>query len=146
MRKSAFSLFTVLLLAVIVTGACDAFHLGKQAPARLQHLDSIARLLPAALTDSLRQAAYALMKTETDYYLERHNVQDEGYEMVAAFAQGQRHHITIDTIPVWNIGRWKGKKRQPRLAGAYHHRQLGGRQSRQWHTHRLSGHLSGFIQ
>ena len=112
MKKSAIRLFTVLLLAVIVIGVCDAFHLRKQMPAQLQHLDTTARLMPAAMTDSLRQAANALLKTETDYYIERHNVQDEGYEMVATFAQGKRHNVAIDTIPVWNIGRWKGKKRQ----------------------------------
>lgn len=45
---------------------------------------------------------------ELNYYLERHNVQDEGYEMVVAFANGQRHHVEIDKpITVWNIGSWK---------------------------------------
>ena len=47
-----------------------------------------------------------------DYYLDRHNVEDEGYEMVAAFASGKRHQEAIDTLSVYNVGRWKGKKRE----------------------------------
>ena len=68
--------------------------------------------LSSPTVDSLRQAAEQTLKEELDYYLDRHNVSDEGYEMVAAFASGQRYHIEIDTIPVWNVGRWKDKKRQ----------------------------------
>ncbi len=68
--------------------------------------------LSSPTVDSLRQAAEQTQKEELDYYLDRHNVSDEGYEMVAAFASGQRYHIEIDTIPVWNVGRWKDKKRQ----------------------------------
>ena len=68
--------------------------------------------LTSSTVDSLRQAAEKSLKEELDYYLERHNVSDEGYEMVAAFASGQRHHLEIDSIPIWNVGRWKDKKRQ----------------------------------
>jgi lysozyme len=68
--------------------------------------------LSSPTVDSLHQAAEQTLKEELDYYLDRHNVSDEGYEMVAAFASGQRYHIEIDTIPVWNVGRWKDKKRQ----------------------------------
>lgn len=62
--------------------------------------------------DSLREQMARDRKGELDYYLERHNVEDEGYEMVAAFANGKRHIETIDTIPLYNVGRWKGHKRQ----------------------------------
>lgn len=67
---------------------------------------------PAFLLDSIRQQIEEDRQEELDYYLDRHNVEDEGYEMVAAFAAGQRHRETIDTIPIYNVGRWKGKKRQ----------------------------------
>ena len=67
---------------------------------------------PALLLDSIRQQMAQDRKNELDYYLDRHNVEDEGYEMVAAFAAGKRHSETIDTIPIYNVGRWKGKKRQ----------------------------------
>ena len=62
--------------------------------------------------DSLRQQMEKDRKTEMDYYLDRHNVEDEGYEMVAAFAAGKRHQETIDTLSVYNVGRWNGKKRE----------------------------------
>ena len=61
--------------------------------------------------DSLYTQMNRDLKSELDYYLERHNVEDEGYEMVAAFANGKRHSENIDTIAITNIGRWKGKKR-----------------------------------
>ncbi len=64
------------------------------------------------LLDSIQKQMAQDRKDELDYYLDRHNVEDEGYEMVAAFAAGQRHNEVIDTIPIYNIGRWKGKKRQ----------------------------------
>ena len=74
-------------------------------------LDTAAHFSPAPLADSLRAAAAEMLKAETDYYLDRHNVQDEGYELVAAFANGQHLQQRIDTIPIWNVGRWKGKQR-----------------------------------
>ena len=44
---------------------------------------------------------------ELKYYLDRHNVQDEGYEMVVAFANGKRHQVDIDPqLTAWNIGTW----------------------------------------
>lgn len=48
------------------------------------------------------------VQEELDYYLDRHNVEDEGYEMVVAFANGQRLQIKPDDyIPVRNVGTWK---------------------------------------
>lgn len=67
---------------------------------------------PALLIDSIRKQMTDDRQDELNYYLDRHNVEDEGYEMVAAFAAGQRHNETIDTIPIYNIGRWKDHKRQ----------------------------------
>ncbi len=53
------------------------------------------------------------IQEELDYYLERHNVEDEGYEMVVAFANGQRLHIEPDHhIDVRNIDLWEGACRQ----------------------------------
>lgn len=40
-------------------------------------------------------------------------MQDEGYEMVVAFAGGKRHQVSIDQhVSVWNIGRWEGHRRE----------------------------------
>ena len=53
-------------------------------------------------------ATAALPAEELSYYLDRHNVQDEGYEMVAAFANGHRHQIEIEPrVSVWNVGSWR---------------------------------------
>ena len=54
-----------------------------------------------------------LVQDELTYYFDRHNVQDEGYEMVAAFAQGQRVEVDIDThLSAFDIGTWKNHHRQ----------------------------------
>ena len=46
-----------------------------------------------------------LVQDELTYYFDRHNVQDEGYEMVAAFAQGQRLEVELDThLSAFDIG------------------------------------------
>ena len=63
-------------------------------------------------TDSLSAQMTRDREQEFRYYLDRHNVADEGYEMVAAFAEGVRRQISTDTLPIYNVGRWKGKKRQ----------------------------------
>lgn len=53
------------------------------------------------------------MKAELNYYMERHNLQDDGYEMVVAFAGGRRHQVDIDhDVPLWNIGLWQGQNRE----------------------------------
>ena len=115
MKKT--SRYTTLLAAVaLITGLCLGY--GQQAGWLKKDdtgdtLSSAGQKLTSAFRlDSIRQQMAEDLKTELDYYLDRHNVSDEGYEMVAAFANGLRHHETIDTISVYNVGRWKGKKRQ----------------------------------
>ena len=50
---------------------------------------------------------------EIGYYMERHNMQDEGYEVVVAFAGGKRHQVSIDQhVSAWNVGRWEGHRRE----------------------------------
>ena len=63
-------------------------------------------------TDSIRKQMAQDRKTEFDYYLDRHNVEDEGYEMVASFASGKMHREILDSIPLYNVGRWKNHQRQ----------------------------------
>ena len=47
---------------------------------------------------------------EFKYYFDRHNVMDEGYEMVAAFANGKRLAIEpARRLTVWNVGTWQGR-------------------------------------
>ena len=50
---------------------------------------------------------------ELKYYFDRHDVQDEGFEMVAAIASGQRLTVSIDpTFTALSVGTWKGHQRQ----------------------------------
>ena len=54
-----------------------------------------------------------LIQEELDYYFERHNVDDEGYEMVVALANGQRLHIEREHhIDVMNVDSWEGHRRE----------------------------------
>ena len=53
------------------------------------------------------------IQAEIKYYLDRHNVQDEGYEMVVGFIEGKRHHIDINLhVTLRNIGTWKDYSRE----------------------------------
>ena len=59
------------------------------------------------------KATVPVVQEEINYYMERHNIQDEGYEMVVAFAGGKRHKVDIDRhVSVWNVGRWEGHRRE----------------------------------
>ena len=119
MKRS--SRYTILLLAVALTAGLALGYM-NHTERSIDPVDSTGHgplptfflplIDPALGLDSIRQQMAADLKTELDYYLDRHNVSDEGYEMVAAFANGQYHRETIDTIPIYNVGRWKDKKRQ----------------------------------
>ena len=53
------------------------------------------------------------IQEELQYYFDRHNVQDEGYEMVVAFADGQRMATDVEgRVGIRNVGTWKGYRRQ----------------------------------
>ena len=115
MKKSLRYGFIVLVAATAAGGYLGWRHQSEQRQTEAvgDTLTSTGFVIsPALLLDSLRQQIEQDRQDELDYYLDRHNVEDEGYEMVAAFAAGQRHSETIDTIPIYNLGRWKGKKRQ----------------------------------
>ena len=47
-------------------------------------------------TPSQNVTSAPIPEEELNYYMERHNVQDEGYEMVVAFANGKRHNVDVD--------------------------------------------------
>ena len=55
------------------------------------------------------------LKEELKYFLDRHNVQDEGYEMVAAYALHGDTMLTQlpkEPLQLLNIGKWKGVARR----------------------------------
>ena len=108
------TIIIIAILAVVggIIGAVWQMMPHEREASEIGH-DSINGVIsPALALDSLYKQVERDMKAELDYYLERHNVEDEGYEMVAAFAAGKRHSETIDTIAITNIGSWKGKKRE----------------------------------
>lgn len=108
-----------ILLATLVAAGIG-FYLGSRNNAgnheNTDTIDSLGitsyKLAPTLRIDSIRQQMENDRKTEFSYYLDRHNVEDEGFEMVAAFANGQRHTETLDTIRLQNVGRWKNHQRQ----------------------------------
>ena len=105
---------TLALAAMLVAGCRHGL-----APARLTvGTDSTARLVAPALPGLLQAdtAAQASVKEELDYYLQRHNVLDEGFEMVARYAencgQAWAPRLPEGELSVWNVGRWSGVPRQ----------------------------------
>ena len=76
----------------------------------MKHL-SLLLLVIAALA----VGATTTLQDELKYYLDRHNVQDEGYEMVASYAQyGDTllRKLPSEPLNVLNIGHWHGISRQ----------------------------------
>ena len=60
-------------------------------------------------------ASAATLQEELKYYLDRHNVQDEGYEMVANYAVHGDTMLTQlpeETMQLLNVGQWKGISRE----------------------------------
>ena len=71
---------------------------------------AIRKTIPAHADILKKDTLPAGLDDEFKYYFDRHNVMDEGYEMVAAFANGTR--LTIEParrLTVWNVGTWRGR-------------------------------------
>ena len=77
--------------------------------------DTLATQLPTLSADSSRQRK-AETQAELKYYLDRHDVQDEGFEMVAAYATHGDSLMTSllpqEPVSIWSIGRWQGIQRR----------------------------------
>ena len=57
----------------------------------------------------------ATLNEELKYYLDRHNVQDEGYEMIVNFATNgdtMLTHLPSEPLQLLNVGRWRGFQRE----------------------------------
>lgn len=57
----------------------------------------------------------ATLNEELKYYLDRHNVQDEGYEMIVNFATNgdtMLTHLPSEPLQLLNVGRWRGFHRE----------------------------------
>ena len=68
--------------------------------------------MPSLASDT-SEASDPKIQAEIKYYLDRHNVQDEGYEVVVGFIEGKRHHIEINPhVTLRNVGTWKDYERE----------------------------------
>lgn len=103
-------IFTILSIAALI-GASMFF--GTPTPMGMRHDTRAGLSRDSAKVTAHAQTLSASAQTELDYYLERHNVQDEGYEMVVAYANGKRHEVELDGhLSPWGIGTWRGHRRE----------------------------------
>ena len=98
-------LISIIIPFVLLTASTyflrQPAHQGMQLKANLQKDILVAK-------DTLPDDTLPDVSDEFNYYFDRHNVMDEGYEMVAAFANGKRLEIApAKKLSVWNIGTWR---------------------------------------
>lgn len=76
-------------ILILLIAVCLLFGCSKQAPAPVkQYEDDSIYVLPASPIDTATfNQRQQLIQSELDYYLQRHNVQDEGFDMVARYAE-----------------------------------------------------------
>lgn len=64
-------------------------------------------------TDTTGHRPDSLVQEELQYYFDRHNVQDEGYELVQAFAGGARLEMFLNqSLTVRNVGSWQNQQKE----------------------------------
>ena len=102
---------SAIILAVCLFGACHR----KDEPQQPVAASSFVLPSPTLSADE-RQRRQDRIKAELDYYLERHNVQDEGFDMVARYAaEGDSTLATYapqGPLLLLNALRWQGITRQ----------------------------------
>ena len=70
---------------------------------------------PLAISDTMNTSPSfsPAVDEELKYYFDRHDVQDEGFEMVAAIASGRRLAVSINPVlSAMSVGTWQGRQRQ----------------------------------
>ena len=70
---------------------------------------------PLAISDTMNTSPSfsPAVDEELKYYFDRHDVQDEGFEMVAALASGRRLAVSINPVlSAMSVGTWQGRQRQ----------------------------------
>ena len=105
MKKVLISIISPLLLL-----SASTYFLPQPAHQGMQLSAAIRKTIPAHADILKKDTLPAGLDDEFKYYFDRHNVMDEGYEMVAAFANGKR--LTIEParrLTVWNVGTWRGR-------------------------------------
>ena len=110
MRQTRFEIIATLVI-LVMTGATHLIgkpkHTGMQLKSSLMTRNCLTTTEKVIIKDQIE-----LPQEELDYYLERHNVQDEGFEMVVAIANGKRHQVTLSPhLTVRSVGFWEDYKR-----------------------------------
>ena len=105
MKKVLISIISPLLLL-----SASTYILPQPAHQGIQLSTAIRKTIPAHADTLTKDTLPADLHDEFQYYFDRHNVMDEGYEMVAAFANGKRLEIEpARRLTVWNVGTWRGR-------------------------------------
>lgn len=104
MKKVLISIISpILLLSASTYYLAQPTHHGIQLSTDFQPTVS-------TLPDTIVNDTMPDLSDEFKYYFDRHNVMDEGYEMVAAFANGKRLEIApARRLTVWNVGTWRNR-------------------------------------
>ncbi|MCR4581938.1 MAG: glycosyl hydrolase family 25 [Prevotella sp.] len=112
MKKTLLTSIAVVLIAIVAIVLLPPADKGKAAT-RLKGTFYVPNVSACINSDSLDQQQRREAQAELDYYLERHNVQDEGYELVTAFARGERYaEVSSHPVSLWNTGYWRNMPRE----------------------------------
>ena len=77
------------------------------------HIADVPAPLAISDTTSTSHSFSPAVDEELKYYFDRHDVQDEGFEMVAAIASGRRLAVSINPVlSAMSVGTWQGRQRQ----------------------------------
>lgn len=109
-----FLLYIMIGMAALM-GASHLIGAPEHVGMRLQGALCNGEAVPADSIDTTATSSSVspAVAEELKYYFDRHDVQDEGFEMVAAIASGQRLTVSIDpTFTALSVGTWKGHQRQ----------------------------------
>ena len=107
-RKMKKTLLYITLPFVALIGATYAL---PRPTAKVTSLTSISRRSRSSSISS--HTSDPKIEAEIQYYLDRHNVQDEGYEVVVGYIEGKRHHTSINPhVTLRNVGSWKDYQRE----------------------------------
>jgi lysozyme len=102
MKKVLISIISPLLLL-----SASTYFLPQPSHKGMQLKAAIRKTIPVHPDTMPKETFPSGLDDEFKYYFDRHNVMDEGYEMVAAFANGKRLEIEpARRLTVWNVGSW----------------------------------------
>lgn len=106
-----FLAFIILTLAAGCTGGSGGDKPEKAAP------DAVPATRRVQAADSIRMpVGWSRIWSEVAYYLERHTEQDDGYDLVARYAEQGDSALAVyepqASLHLFNVGRWRGLSRE----------------------------------